>query len=25
MGYENVASMASGFQGWADINGEIDG
>jgi len=25
MGYENVASMARGFQGWADINGEIDG
>jgi rhodanese-related sulfurtransferase len=25
MGYENVASMAGGFQGWADINGEVDG
>lgn len=25
MGYENVASMARGFQGWADINGEVDG
>lgn len=25
MGYENVASMARGFQGWADINGEIEG
>jgi sulfur-carrier protein adenylyltransferase/sulfurtransferase len=24
MGYENVASMARGFQGWADINGEIE-
>jgi rhodanese-related sulfurtransferase len=23
MGYENVASMARGFQGWADINGEV--
>ena len=25
MGYENVASMARGFLGWADINGEIEG
>jgi sulfur-carrier protein adenylyltransferase/sulfurtransferase len=25
MGYENVASMARGFVGWADINGEIAG
>lgn len=25
MGYENVASMARGFQGWADIDGEIVG
>jgi rhodanese-related sulfurtransferase len=25
MGYENVASMARGFQGWADINGEVEG
>ena len=25
MGYENVASMARGFLGWADINGEVDG
>jgi sulfur-carrier protein adenylyltransferase/sulfurtransferase len=25
MGYENVSSMARGFQGWADINGEIEG
>jgi rhodanese-related sulfurtransferase len=25
MGYERVASMSSGFQGWADINGEIEG
>jgi rhodanese-related sulfurtransferase len=25
MGYENVASMARGFQGWADINGDIEG
>ncbi|MFL5637849.1 MAG: rhodanese-like domain-containing protein [Gemmatimonadaceae bacterium] len=24
MGYENVASMARGIQGWAEINGEID-
>ena len=24
MGYENVASMSRGFQGWADINGEIE-
>ncbi len=25
MGYENVASMARGIQGWAEINGEIEG
>lgn len=25
MGYENVSSMARGIQGWADINGEIEG
>jgi rhodanese-related sulfurtransferase len=25
MGYENVASMARGFVGWADINGEVEG
>ena len=25
MGYENVVSMARGFMGWADINGEIEG
>ena len=25
MGYENVASMARGFMGWADINGEVEG
>ena len=25
MGYENVASMARGIQGWADINGEVEG
>ena len=25
MGYENVASMARGFHGWADINGEVEG
>jgi rhodanese-related sulfurtransferase len=25
MGYENVASMAHGFQGWADISGEVEG
>jgi rhodanese-related sulfurtransferase len=25
MGYENVASMAHGFQGWAEINGEVEG
>ena len=25
MGYENVASMARGFQGWADISGEVEG
>jgi sulfur-carrier protein adenylyltransferase/sulfurtransferase len=24
MGYERVASMSSGFQGWADINGEVE-
>ncbi len=24
MGYENVASMARGFMGWADIGGEIE-
>jgi rhodanese-related sulfurtransferase len=24
MGYENVASMARGFQGWAEIEGEIE-
>jgi len=24
MGYENVASMSRGFQGWADINGEVE-
>ena len=24
MGYESVASMAQGFQGWADINGEVE-
>jgi rhodanese-related sulfurtransferase len=24
MGYENVASMSGGIQGWADINGEIE-
>ena len=24
MGYESVASMARGFQGWADINGDIE-
>jgi rhodanese-related sulfurtransferase len=24
MGYENVASMARGFQGWAEINGEVE-
>jgi rhodanese-related sulfurtransferase len=24
MGYENVASMARGFQGWADINGDVE-
>jgi rhodanese-related sulfurtransferase len=23
MGYENVASMARGFQGWAEISGEV--
>lgn len=25
MGYENVASMARGFQGWADISGDVEG
>ena len=25
MGYGNVASMARGFLGWADINGEVEG
>lgn len=25
MGYESVTSMARGFQGWADINGEVEG
>jgi rhodanese-related sulfurtransferase len=25
MGYENVASMSRGFQGWADISGEVEG
>jgi sulfur-carrier protein adenylyltransferase/sulfurtransferase len=25
MGYEDVASMARGFQGWADIGGEVEG
>ena len=25
MGYENIASMARGFLGWADINGEVEG
>jgi rhodanese-related sulfurtransferase len=25
MGYQNVASMARGFLGWADINGEVEG
>ncbi len=25
MGYENVASMARGFLGWADINGAVEG
>ena len=25
MGYENVASLARGFQGWADIGGEVEG
>lgn len=25
MGYENVSSMSRGIQGWADINGDIDG
>ena len=25
MGYENVASMSRGIQGWAEINGDIEG
>jgi sulfur-carrier protein adenylyltransferase/sulfurtransferase len=25
MGYKNVASMARGFLGWADINGKVEG
>jgi sulfur-carrier protein adenylyltransferase/sulfurtransferase len=25
MGYESVASMAQGFQGWGDMGGEIEG
>src|SRR6267378_2721282 len=25
MGYEDVASMARGFMGWADIGGEVEG
>jgi rhodanese-related sulfurtransferase len=25
MGYANVASMARGFMGWADIGGEVEG
>src|SRR6266513_316899 len=25
MGYENVASMSRGIQGWAEISGEIEG
>src|SRR5689334_6777773 len=25
MGYQHVSSMARGIQGWADINGDIDG
>src|SRR3954463_3700018 len=25
MGYENVASMARGFMGWADISGDVEG
>ncbi|HEX6628736.1 MAG TPA: rhodanese-like domain-containing protein [Gemmatimonadaceae bacterium] len=25
MGYEDVSSMARGIQGWADINGDIEG
>jgi rhodanese-related sulfurtransferase len=24
MGYDNVVSMARGFQGWADIGGEVE-
>jgi rhodanese-related sulfurtransferase len=25
MGYEDVASMARGFHGWAEIDGEVEG
>jgi rhodanese-related sulfurtransferase len=25
MGYEDVASMSRGFQGWAEIDGEVEG
>jgi rhodanese-related sulfurtransferase len=25
MGYEHVSSMSGGIQGWADINGDIEG
>jgi len=25
MGYDNVASMSVGFQGWADVGGPVDG
>jgi len=25
MGYDGVSSMARGFQGWADIGGEVEG
>jgi sulfur-carrier protein adenylyltransferase/sulfurtransferase len=25
MGYDNVASMARGFMGWADISGDVEG
>jgi rhodanese-related sulfurtransferase len=25
MGYDNVVSMSRGFQGWAEINGEVEG
>lgn len=25
MGYQNVSSMSRGIQGWADINGDIEG